>query len=610
MESQPRLWVDADATRQAPQPVLHPASALAAVTASLRGALDEEIKATIRNGPRPIELQNGVRMDQGEAPFHLYRFAEVQSRVSAGTRASLRIPGRVLTAFVHSRSRNGTLVLGIEEDLGLLIRKAGLEVGTVWLLRALQSCLEKLPSGFNAPLAMAAVGEAPIPPLRPSVRADDLLSSFDGVLNEGQLAALEVGLRAPLGLIWGPPGTGKTTVLAALAEAHINAGRRVLLVASTNTAVDESVVRVAHRLKQRSSLSAGEVVRYGEMGARHRAMCTTPLEVGLIPPEAVKTCRLLATTAHLSFLLPDVVAGFDVVLVDEAGAMALPTAFWAAGLGQGTTTFIGDFRQLGPVVLAPSQTARHWLARDVFTACGVTAKIEADEEPPFLAALRAQHRMAPPISEIVSRVFYNGHLRTAGKVYAKPTPSCAVTEDASVTLVDTSGMATNQVSPITGEGRSTAERRRSNPEHTRLVARLLHFMGEEIPDRRPDGVMHVAVLAPYRAQVALHRATWGAEFSGKAVTAATVHTFQGGEVDTVVLDLTDAPPITLSPFFRNGNADECARLLNVALSRARHRVIVVAEVQWMMSVASSPPLRRLLTELREEAYRLPAKDLA
>lgn len=604
MEPQMWDWTQTSVPPQAPPPAPNPAhSKLATATACLCDALGDEIKASERGRSRRVALRNGLRVGVSSGLFHLYVFAGVSSRVRPGALVRLQVQRRALTVLVHARDRDDTLTLAVPEDLGPSIAEADLEVGAVWLLRALQTRLRHLPPGFNTSSALAAVGEAPVPPLRPDLALTEVLPGIDLEFDEDKLYALRVALRAPLGFVWGPPGTGKTTVLAALVEAHLALGRRVLMLGPTNAAVDEAAVRVARRLDRAGGLRAGSVLRYGDMDPRHRNACQSLVELGSLPPEAVRACQVLATTAHLSYLMPmELIREFDVVIVDEAGAMALPMAFWAAGLAREITTFIGDFRQLGPVVESGTARVRRWLARDVFAASGVTAAVGREDDPPHLAALETQYRMAPPISGLVSSLFYQGRLRAALEVRARPHLACGLAEGAALALVDTSGVATNEV---TGP-----ERRRTNPVHVRLVERMLHHMQDEIPDRQPGAEVSVAVLAPYRAQVDLHAGTWGKRYRRKAVAAATVHTFQGGEVDTVILDLTDAPPIGLSPFFRAGDgAEACARLLNVALSRARHRVFVIADVQWLLRSASSPPVRALLAALKESAIRIRVKEL-
>lgn len=76
-------------------------------------------------------------------------------------------------------------------------------------------------------------------------------------LTEEQQAAYHACFAPGVQLVWGPPGTGKTTVLAAAVEELAALGKRVLLVSPVATAVDDAVVAL------RSRLSPGKVVRAG-----------------------------------------------------------------------------------------------------------------------------------------------------------------------------------------------------------------------------------------------------------------------------------------------------------------------------------------------------------
>lgn len=68
------------------------------------------------------------------------------------------------------------------------------------------------------------------------------------------------GCRSPgVRLVWGPPGSGKTKVLARAIEDLINAGQRVLLVSTANVAVDNALHAVVRAMRPRR----GTVVRVG-----------------------------------------------------------------------------------------------------------------------------------------------------------------------------------------------------------------------------------------------------------------------------------------------------------------------------------------------------------
>jgi DNA replication ATP-dependent helicase Dna2 len=90
----------------------------------------------------------------------------------------------------------------------------------------------------------------------------------------------------------------------------------------------------------------------------------------------------------------------------------------------------------------------------------------------------------------------------------------------------------------------------------------------------------VGVVAPYRAQVALIRRqialVEAAQGSVAGVTVDTVDRFQGGEREVMVLSLTGGR----STAAHAGHADFLAdpRRLNVALTRARSKLIVVGDL--------------------------------
>jgi recombinational DNA repair ATPase RecF len=77
----------------------------------------------------------------------------------------------------------------------------------------------------------------------------------------------EFALGSEVTYIVGPPGTGKTSTLAAIAFTHLQQGRTVLIAAQTNMAVDNAIMRLADickDTKNSAELQGGRIVRYGE----------------------------------------------------------------------------------------------------------------------------------------------------------------------------------------------------------------------------------------------------------------------------------------------------------------------------------------------------------
>ncbi|WP_182899531.1 AAA domain-containing protein [Microbispora sp. H10830] len=84
-------------------------------------------------------------------------------------------------------------------------------------------------------------------------------------LNDGQRQAVEQALGSELTYIWGPPGTGKTDVVAAIAEGTCRQGLRVLFVAPTKVAVDQALERICDLLSDEERFDRGLVQRAGEI---------------------------------------------------------------------------------------------------------------------------------------------------------------------------------------------------------------------------------------------------------------------------------------------------------------------------------------------------------
>ena len=109
--------------------------------------------------------------------------------------------------------------------------------------------------------------------LAPAPRIVSRVSGFTPSQQEAYESCMSIGVR----LVWGPPGTGKTRVLAEAIGALAAAGRRVLLVSATNIAVDNALLGVAARRRH----AAGDLVRVGPPHhpdvLKHPEICLTEL---------------------------------------------------------------------------------------------------------------------------------------------------------------------------------------------------------------------------------------------------------------------------------------------------------------------------------------------
>jgi hypothetical protein len=520
------------------------------------------------------------------------------------------VPTGVHPAIVESpirrHGRHCLVELCLGQDLGAEAPAGDLITDKAWMKERLGRALGDRSLDRNLPLAAAVIGVGPIPTRR--VTPAPLPAGLDEVLNLQQCAAVELSLNSSVAHIWGPPGTGKTFTLAHCALAHEALRRRELVVAPSNAAADVATLQIARLLGRDPRLDHGLLLRLGpatnpelrrEFGAQvefWRVVQRLAGDAGDMMETAemlLEQCPILVTTIQRTYLSRVVATRHtDVLLVDEAAMCGLPDLFVASGLARMQVTFAGDPRQLPPVVMATTSVARHWLGRSSFEAQRLHGPALAGEPTPGLVILTEQHRMAPSIARTVSEGWYAGLLSTDHAVRRRPNPFSDARS--TITLVDTSDL---------NPGTVIRHGERTNPVHAKVVGALLDELaaaGGLIP-----GVVHaptIAVLSPFCGQTDLLHLEVRRRRLGRHVRVSTVHGAQGGEHDAVILDLTDAPGARLSPFLRARSLDDIgARLLNVAVSRARHRFYLVADVTFLMREApATGPVRQLLTRLTDD----------
>jgi len=161
--------------------------------------------------------------------------------------------------------------IGIEHSCGQFIPEATLQTNLWYLLELLKKKFTECQSGS----AKIDFGLSEV--LFSGSQSDSKLTNQTGISyslypdppNEAQKQALEASFSSQLSIIWGPPGTGKTKTVAKAIEAHLNAGRRVLLVSHANNAVDEALEDVAEHLKTTAFYQEGKLVRLGKPQEEH-----------------------------------------------------------------------------------------------------------------------------------------------------------------------------------------------------------------------------------------------------------------------------------------------------------------------------------------------------
>jgi hypothetical protein len=576
----------------------------------------------------------------------------------------------------------------------------------------------------------------------------------DNPPNDSQKLAILNSFTNSLAVIWGPPGTGKTSTIARAAEAHLNAGRRVLFVSHANTAVDAALMHIANQVKE-TFYKNGTLLRLGVpkdpnleqqyplVVAEHQVEMATsslltehtlieqailPLQArvsncdrllvvidkvkelerkiqkpeesptakmlqrrqqlqseidhaetqlttaqkhlravlgpavytyetvikdlnifinvrkrmieelntklaahtdsesyeealerayeeldemmnitGLDPNEAIKSkkesqiiltelqtklgpikqkiseaqgqmvsrARLVATTLSKVFCSSALDKEmFDILIVDEASMVSMPSLFWALSKVSQGVTIVGDFKQLPPIVMAKTDMASKWLRRNIFDELRI-GSVDAARKNARVSILDTQYRMTGKITDIANQLFYGGLLKNASGVDSQSLTD-SISGDSALAIIDTSAVNHHCTQPPEGS--------RINIYSAGLCATLCQKLLLDHPTAT------IGVATPYRAQADLiDEMLVDSDLQGR-VQVSTVHKFQGGQSTIVIFDCVDclgAGHSSLDDRLKDSSAEV---LLNVALTRARSKFYLVVNKTYFFNSMSGDSL--------------------
>ena len=124
---------------------------------------------------------------------------------------------------------------------------------------------------------------------------------------------------------------------------------------------------------------------------------------------------------------------------------------------------------------------------------------------------------------------------------------------------------------------------RQNTANAKAVVELLDLYSQD-----EEAIFSIGVITPYTGQVALLKAlfiekSYHLDFQER-VKIGTVHTFQGSECDVIIFDMVDCSKFEKGQkayFGRIYAGEQGEQLLNVAISRAKHKLIVVCDPDYL-----------------------------
>jgi superfamily I DNA and/or RNA helicase len=287
---------------------------------------------------------------------------------------------------------------------------------------------------------------------------------------------------------------------------------------------------------------------------------------------------------------------FDAVVVDESSMANLPYMMVLAAHAKWHMVVVGDPMQLPPIALTSDRKSREFLEKDIFTTVSGADSSEAlfrwhDEHPEFTAFFDTQYRLEESLADVISTVFYEGRLKT-GKI--DEGQSLGEFSDRAFHLVNTS-----KYGPFLEQKSGERGFKPINMVHQEVVERLLKNMGG-----RGIFMEDIGVIVPFRSAVYdLRNRLYEAGI--RNVEVGTIHTFQGREKDYIIFDTVMSGEkqrgtkrhYSVRPLDEEKNGLSVPRLLNVAFSRSRKELVVIADMDHVDRVYGGKFLGKLLKRI-------------
>lgn len=409
------------------------------------------------------------------------------------------------------------------------------------------------------------------------------LNFYNKSLNESQCLAVQAVVKnEQLTILHGPPGTGKTTTLIEAIRQLVNDGKKILVSAPSNTAVDNiakgllkngvKLLRVGNTTKvdeelqaftPEGSLSDKKIQkelkelkkraeefrkmalqykrRFGKAEREQRSLLFK--EVKNIRTDIKKTLAyhedklyenaqvILGTPiglmdSHLSKIQ------FDTLVIDEAAQCLEPLAWCIFPLAK-RIVLAGDPFQLPPTVLS-REAEKMGLNQSILEVCF--------KHIPAVYLLNTQYRMRSSIAGFSNHYFYSGQLQT---------PTSLQNHTTHITFMDTAGAGFEETGGMLGHSLQ-------NEGELQAILKLINMDKLAASD--------IAFISPYSGQVALAK-----ESLPKDIRISTIDSFQGQEYHTVIVSLVRSNDDGQIGFLSD------VRRMNVALTRAKERLYVIGD---------------------------------
>jgi DNA replication ATP-dependent helicase Dna2 len=390
-------------------------------------------------------------------------------------------------------------------------------------------------------------------------------------------------------LLWGPPGTGKTSVmLKELVRYYYSQKKgRILLLAYTNRAVDEiceaidTLIPGIESLYYRigSSISAKSKFRHRLLDQKIRNIHRRSELLALLRNHqvVVSTVSSILGKRELFSMIE-----FECVIVDEASQILEPMLNGLLNRFK-KWILIGDHKQLPAVVV---QETEHSVVKDSdLQDIGLFELRDSYFERMYKRSvsnnwdwaydrLVVQGRMHKDIMAFPGEIFYEGQLAVIKKHESRDFEIPLSFEYSPGNLLSKT-LATQRMIFLPSKPNAINLGQKTNDHEATIVADILEALSDLYTLNRKNWTdQTIGVITPFRAQIANIRETLKQrKIPMDLLTIDTVERYQGGARDIIVLSLSVNHPAQLKSVV-SLSSEGIDRKLNVAITRAKEQFIL------------------------------------
>ncbi len=423
-----------------------------------------------------------------------------------------------------------------------------------------------------------------------------------GQLTIEQQRILQKMLFAPdYFLLWGPPGTGKTSQMLRQFAKWIfeNTDENLLLLAYTNRAVDE----ICEALE---SIGPEAKAAYLRIGSRYSTSEQFENQLLTSKIENVTTRKELREVLENHRIFVSTLASlsnnqellklkkFRRVAIDEASQILEPVL---AGLLPQFEQFvlIGDHKQLPAVVVQPPEASA--VADEKLHAIGLQNLRNSLFERLFRRCLEQgwhwaydllshQGRMHEDIMRFPGELFYEGKLQILPKEipYSQKQTAPLAAQQTDIQSDWQKIVQGRRLAFLSTPIDRHSPSKKTNRYEAELLVELVRFFQQptSLTPLGGAGGPSIGIITPYRAQIAqIQEVMQRKGIDCGSITIDTVERYQGGARDIILISLCTNAASQMETLV-SLSEEGVDRKLNVALTRAREQVVVLGNEELLM----------------------------